>query len=142
MRRIVALFERDDEGWWVASVPNIKGCHTQGRSIRQARERLREALSLFVNDVDSVELVEDLRLPAPAKRALARHTSARRKAERELQKAQDSTVEAVKTLTEDLNLSVRDAGEILGLSHQRIQQLASARRSSRCKTPDRQRAKG
>lgn len=142
MRQMVARFERDDDGWWVASVPSIQGCHTQGRSIRQARERLREALSLFVDDVDSVELVEDLRLPALAKRALARHTAARRKAELELQKAQDSTAEAVKTLTEDLNLSVRDAGELLGLSHQRIQQLASARRSSRSKTPGRRRAKG
>lgn len=142
MSQVVARFERDEDGWWVASVPSIKGCHTQGRSIRQARERLREALSLFVDDVDSVEVVEDLKLPASAKRALARHTAARRKAELEQQKAQESTAEAVKTLTEDLNLSVRDAGDLLGLSHQRIQQLISARRTTRSKRTGRRRAKG
>ena len=37
------------------------------------------------------------------------------------------TTKAVKALTRDLGLSVRDAGELLGISHQRVQQLVKAR---------------
>jgi predicted RNase H-like HicB family nuclease len=39
-------FERDEDGWWVATATDLAGCHTQGRSIAQARERLREAMAL------------------------------------------------------------------------------------------------
>jgi predicted RNase H-like HicB family nuclease len=38
--------ERDERGWWAASVPAVPGAHTQGRSIAQAMNRIREALSL------------------------------------------------------------------------------------------------
>ena len=50
---------------------------------------------------------------------------ARTAAERAGAKAQQQTVEAVKALTE-LGLSRRDAAELLGLSHQRVQQLLAA----------------
>ena len=38
--------ERDERGWWIASVPAVPGAHTQGRSIDQAMKRIREALSI------------------------------------------------------------------------------------------------
>ena len=50
---------------------------------------------------------------------------ARSAAERAGAKAQQQTVEAVKSLT-DLGLSRRDAAELLGLSHQRVHQLLEA----------------
>lgn len=42
------LLERDAQGWWVASVREVPGCHTQGRTLRQARARARQALGLYV----------------------------------------------------------------------------------------------
>jgi predicted RNase H-like HicB family nuclease len=47
-KRRRAIFERDATGWWVASVPSVAGCHTQGRTLAQARERLKEALAVSV----------------------------------------------------------------------------------------------
>src|SRR5687767_2512437 len=41
-------YERDPAGWWVAAVREVPGCHTQGRTLAQARRRIREALGLFV----------------------------------------------------------------------------------------------
>src|SRR6476619_4645318 len=43
-------YERDASGWWVASVRELRGCHTQGRTVDEARRRIREALDLFVDD--------------------------------------------------------------------------------------------
>ncbi len=40
------LIERDEEGIYVASVPALRGCHTQGGSVEQVLERVREAIAL------------------------------------------------------------------------------------------------
>ena len=125
MKKYTVVFEHDERDWWVASVRELSGCHTQGRSIRQARERIREALSLFGKDPDRVRLVEDVKLPATVRRTIQRQQAGREKAEKELARAQATTKDAVRLLTGGLHLSVRDVGEILRLSHQRVQQLRS-----------------
>ena len=43
-------YERDESGWWVASVRGVRGCHTQGRTVEEARRRVIEAMELFVGD--------------------------------------------------------------------------------------------
>ena len=40
------MIERDAEGYYVASVPALRGCHTQARSLDQLMERVREAVEL------------------------------------------------------------------------------------------------
>lgn len=40
------VVERDEEGYYVASVPSLPGCHTQARSLDKLMERIREAIEL------------------------------------------------------------------------------------------------
>ena len=40
------IVERDDEGYYVASVPELRGCHTQARSLDKLMERIKEAIEL------------------------------------------------------------------------------------------------
>ncbi len=129
------VLDRDESGAWIARVPSIPGCHTYGRTLEQARRRIREALGLWVDDADSADLVEVVRLPAPVREALKRSRNSRRLAERQRAKAQASTNEAARLLVEDLRLGVRDAAELLGLSHQRVQQLVGGKRRSRRHRP-------
>ena len=117
------VLERDESGAWIARVPRVPGCHTYGRTLEQARRRIREALALWIEDTDAVELVEDVRLPAAARDAVRRSRRARSAAEARRLDAQLATAEAAQALVEELHLGVRDAGELLGLSHQRVQQL-------------------
>lgn len=42
------IIERDEEGYYVASVPRLPACHTQARSLDQVIERVREAIELCV----------------------------------------------------------------------------------------------
>jgi predicted RNase H-like HicB family nuclease len=45
-RQFDVVIERDAEGYYVASVPQIPGCHTQARSLDEVNERIREAIEL------------------------------------------------------------------------------------------------
>jgi len=40
------VIERDSEGNYVASVPTLRGCHTQAKSLDELIERIREAIEL------------------------------------------------------------------------------------------------
>jgi len=41
--------ERDEDGIYVAKVPDIPGCYTQGNSILEVMERVREAIQVCVD---------------------------------------------------------------------------------------------
>jgi len=128
MKSYRVVYELDESGHWIATVPTVRGCHTYGRSIHETRERIREALGLFVRGADRARLVDDIRLPAGVRSLLARQRDARSRAEREQQRASAVVFRAAAALTEQLGLSLRDAGELLGVSHQRVQQLVDAGR--------------
>ena len=44
--QFLVLIEKDEDGLLVASVPSIKGCHTQARSLTTLLKRVREAIHL------------------------------------------------------------------------------------------------
>jgi predicted RNase H-like HicB family nuclease len=120
-----AVYEHDaDEDVWNVRVKGIPGCQTYGRSLRQAQRRIREALALWL-DVSPAAVRLRAQFPGALAAVADEVVRARGAAERAGAKAQQQTVEAVKTLTE-LGLSRRDAAELLGLSHQRVHQLLEA----------------
>ena len=45
-REFSVVIERDEEGYYVASVPALPGCHTQARSLDELMERIREAIAV------------------------------------------------------------------------------------------------
>lgn len=123
-RQYTAVIVRDDDGYWFVDFPDVPGCHTQGRTLQTARQRMRDALSLFVDDADSAEIVEDLRLPDDALAAVRRTTELREQAAQVQQESQAAARAAVRSLL-DAGLTLRDAGDVLGMSFQRVHQLAS-----------------
>lgn len=125
-----AIFERDESGAWLARVAELQGCHTYGRSLAQARRRLREALGLWVERPERVTLVESVRLSRELREAVHSTAAARDRARRAGEAAQVALARAARTLTVRHGLSARDAGELLGLSHQRVAQLTGRSRSS------------
>lgn len=48
-REFNVVIERDSEGFLVASVPELPGCHTQARSLDILEIRIREAIELMQN---------------------------------------------------------------------------------------------
>jgi predicted RNase H-like HicB family nuclease len=45
-REFNVIIERDSEGYLVATVPELRGCHTQARSLDELMERVKEAIEL------------------------------------------------------------------------------------------------
>ena len=118
------IVERDGSSWWLARIPAVPGCHTQGKSIDQALHRIREALDLWVEDADRATLEPDIRLPSALRAVVTRTWQARVSEARAHEAARSALGVSVRTLTES-GMSTRDAARLLGISHQRVHQLTS-----------------
>ncbi len=54
------IIEKDQEGWFVGSVSELPGCHTQGRTIPQLLERMKEAIEVYLEgdeDIPSTKFI-------------------------------------------------------------------------------------
>lgn len=47
MERFTAVYEQVDE-WWIAFVEELPGANTQGKTLDEARENLKEAVQLII----------------------------------------------------------------------------------------------
>jgi len=46
IREFSVVIEKDEDGYFVASVPALKGCHTQAKSLDVLIKRIKEAIEL------------------------------------------------------------------------------------------------
>ena len=129
-KRLTAVFERcDRSGWWSAHLAEEPGVLTQGRGIDQTRTRLREALWAWTDDkdyADRVELVDDVRVDARLDRLIRRARDEREELERARARVAKHMTQAA-VAADELGISRRDAAALLGVSVQRVQQLAKGR---------------
>ena len=59
-RKFSVLVEKDEDGYLVATVPTLPGCHTQAKSMDDLLERVKEAIEAYLEaekDVDISEFV-------------------------------------------------------------------------------------
>jgi predicted RNase H-like HicB family nuclease len=45
-KEFTVIIEKDEDGYYVGSVPELKGCHTQAKSLDELMERIKEAILL------------------------------------------------------------------------------------------------
>jgi predicted RNase H-like HicB family nuclease len=62
------VIERDADGWLIASVPELRGCHTQAKSLDTLMKRIREAIELCleVENPGTSEFIGVQRIAIPA----------------------------------------------------------------------------
>jgi predicted RNase H-like HicB family nuclease len=60
-RKFTVVIERDEDGYYVGTVPSLRGCHTQAKTLDTLMKRIREAVELCLESEDgasgSLELV-------------------------------------------------------------------------------------
>lgn len=124
------VFELEPDGSWNVSIPAVKGCHTYGRSLAEARRNIREALSLFEEEFNgkadevaaNAVFEEHIKLPREAQKAVKTFQVVRMKAEKAKLVVERAESEAARILLE--TVSTRDAGEMLKMSQEGIRKIA------------------
>jgi predicted RNase H-like HicB family nuclease len=60
-----AIVYRDEDDNWIAEVPSLPGCVSQGETRAQALENIQDAIRLYLEDLDDEqkELYQDYRNP-------------------------------------------------------------------------------
>ena len=53
------VIEKDEDGYYVAYVPELPGCHTQARTLDELLERIKEAVELYL-EVEGPEVKREL----------------------------------------------------------------------------------
>jgi len=48
VKKFDVIFERDENGYVVALVPELPGCHTQARTLSEATKMVKEAIELYL----------------------------------------------------------------------------------------------
>jgi predicted RNase H-like HicB family nuclease len=49
-REFSMVVEKDKDGYFVASVPTLRGCHTQAKSLDVLMKRIKEAIELCLEN--------------------------------------------------------------------------------------------
>lgn len=58
-RTFNVIIEQDEDGYYIATVPELRGCHTQAKSLDTLLERVREAIQLCLDvETDAVSSPE------------------------------------------------------------------------------------
>ena len=112
------------EGWWAVEVPEIDGLFTQVRRLDQIVDMVRDAAELLEGiDPDALDVEIFANVPhrdmADRARELTEHA---RRTQEEASRAMRC---AAQSLSKD-GLTVRDIGNVLGVSFQRAPKLLSA----------------
>jgi|HubBroStandDraft_4_1064222.scaffolds.fasta_scaffold56619_2 predicted RNase H-like HicB family nuclease len=135
-----AKFELDPSGHWLVELEEIPQVHSFGRTLGKAREYLLDALALWLGEpVDKLACQVVFRsptLPSHVQETVDMAIAERQIAEAATRVAADLTAKASAGLVQDAHLSMRDAADILGLSHQRVQQLLAVGQTPTQRTPD------
>jgi predicted RNase H-like HicB family nuclease len=108
--------EWDDTGWWVITVPAVPGAVSQCKRLDQVREDAAEIIEIQTGQVvDPGSLDIDWHICGTAGETAAKARAARSQVD-------ELTRSAVRELRRS-GFSLRDTGELTGISFQRVQQI-------------------
>jgi len=60
IKEFTIVIEQDEDGIYVASVPELEGCHTQARTLDELKETMKKAIELYL-EVES-DLIDEVPL--------------------------------------------------------------------------------
>ena len=115
--------------WWGVEIADangdhVKGGYTQARRLDQVEAMVREVISLLLDvPEDSFEVKLEPDLPADVMREVEEARTRRQQAQQAQREAMSAASRAAADLVKRERLTIRDAGHILGLSYQRVDQL-------------------
>ena len=113
--------------WWSITVPEFSGVFSQAKRLDQVERSAREAIATMLDiDLATVGSLEvDVTPPAPVVELLKRLEDFVATANEATDAAAAARREAAQLLREE-GLPIRDVGELIGVSHQRVSQILAS----------------
>ena len=119
-----AVYSREPDGAWIVYIRGHRHeIHSFARSLRKARENIREALSLWYDDAGTARIVDRIELEPTLKEELAETEELARIHSEVARKLAARRQRTVRTLQRS-GMGTRDIAELLDLSQQRVSQIA------------------
>lgn len=129
MNTWTAIYDYDpDDDVWLAHMAEDERVHTWGKTLAQAKRHVRDAVTLWAET--PVDVVDKVNPPSPAAEAVERYRQLRIDQQNLAIELARAAVIAEGALRQ-AGLSVREAGAVLGISHQRVSQLRIAKKAPR-----------
>jgi hypothetical protein len=131
-RKTYRLVVEREPGWWIVQIPELD-LTTQARRLGDVEKNAREAIAALL-DVGTLtfDLEQEVRPPVAVAQELDEARALMDRAAILREESADRIGQAVDKLIKDFGLTMREAGKLLDLSHQRIAQLVErARRGTR-----------
>lgn len=117
--------ERGKSGRWIYQCVEYPGALSESRRLAEAKDLMREAIA-FAAHVSEASVNIDLVFPGLDREVVDLVDTAwvkRQQADDLTRDASRTLADAARRLVVDLGLPLRDAGVLLGVSHQRISQI-------------------
>lgn len=113
--------------WWAITVPSLSGLFSQAKRLDQVEATAREAIAMMLDiDESSVGPVEVTATPPASVVDLIEELKKSVAIATEASTAAAAARREVAQLLHDEGLPLRDVGELLGLSHQRVSQILAS----------------
>ncbi|QIX53097.1 hypothetical protein JYA75_27650 [Rhodococcus sp. PSBB066] len=112
-----------DDGWWSVHVPEVDRT-TQARHLREVKEMTTDLVHIMTGTPEA-EIEVDVQLPDDLAAAVREVHQAQRAAEEARARAAEAQITAARAL-QQRGATLRDIGEVLGVSFQRVHQLVNS----------------
>lgn len=53
------IIERDEDGFYVGEVPQLRACYSRGRTIDELMENMREVIALCLQEEDALDSIPE-----------------------------------------------------------------------------------
>lgn len=119
--------EWDKTGWWVVTIPEVPGAITQCRRLDRVADDVSEVLELLTTKKPGTYKL-DIHAEAPGRAGkLAAEARALRAEAATLSEKAAKTISSAVVSLSTAGFSLRDIGQLVGVSHQRVEQLLKAK---------------
>jgi len=123
-----AVYSREPDGGWIVYVRGHRHeIHSFARSLRRARENVRDALCLWYDDAETATIVDRVELDPNLKQELATTAEVVRRHNAVSKELTAKRRRAIRSL-QQTGMGTRDIAELLELSQQRVSQIGRGTR--------------
>lgn len=58
-RKLPVIIEKGDDGFYVVECPLFDGCYTQGKTIDEALENIREVIEIILEEKEALKIIKN-----------------------------------------------------------------------------------